>query len=42
MQPKKMIKLTEAEKKIISQYTAYNNSNMTKTIHSATIHKITK
>jgi len=42
MQPKRIIKLTEAEKKIISQYTAYNNTHVEKTLHSAAIHKITK
>lgn len=34
MQPKKSIRLTEAEKKIIAQYSASNEVNIIKPLHS--------
>lgn len=34
MQPKRVIKLTEAEKRIISQYTASTNENLLKPLQS--------
>lgn len=34
MQPKRAVKLTEAEKKIISQYSANTNASIMKPLHS--------
>lgn len=39
MQPKKVIRLTEAEKKIISEYSVYTNDSMNKPLHSGIIDK---
>ncbi len=39
MQPKKVIRLTEAEKKIISEYSAYTNDSIIKPLHSDIIDK---
>lgn len=35
MQPKKVIRLTEAEKRVISAYSEYTVENMLKPIHSS-------
>jgi len=34
MQPKKAIKLTEAEKKVLSAYSSYANEGVMKPLHS--------
>lgn len=39
IQTKRAIKLTEAEKKIIAQYSAYNINNVNKPLYTANVHK---